>query len=317
MNRFLFSKLIHTIVVGALVITMLSVLITLVPGDPARVILGPRATPQLIERVRDVMDLDLPPVQQTLKFFQRLFTGDLGNDVFSGRPILNVVTSVMPHTFALAGAALFLVIVLGIPLGVLSAAKRNTAIDRVLSFISVSFITIPTYVSGLFGLIIFASLLRWVPSYGTGDGSVLSYLGHLVLPAFVLALTWIGYLGRLVRNNILEVMQEPFIRTARAQGASERRVLFKFALRNALGPTVTILGVGLGSLLAGAIFVEIIFSRPGLGSLLVNAIEARNYPIVRVGTLFTAFLFVFANLLAEIANAMLDPRIRIGDGSSE
>lgn len=314
MSRFVLQKALHTLLVGVMVMVFLSVLITIVPGDPARVILGPRATPELTERVREVMDLDLSPVQQTIMFFQRLVTGDLGNDVFSGRPILGIVTSVLPHTFALAGAALLIAIGLGIPLGVLSATRPNSVLDRVLSFMAVSFITVPAYVTGLFALMLFSGTLRWLPTYGLGDGTPWSYFLHLITPAFVLALTWVGYLSRLVRNNLLEVMEQQYVRTARAQGVSERRVLYKHALRNALGPTVTVLGVGLGSLLAGAVFIEIIFSRPGLGTLLVNSIEARNYPVVRVATLFSAFLFVAANLLADVVNAVLDPRIRLGGG---
>jgi len=178
--------------------------------------------------------------------------------------------------------------------------------------ISISFITVPSYVGGLFLLLIFAVTLQWMPAIGLGaEGNPLDYLKHLILPATALAITWIGYLARLVRASMLEVLNQTYIRAAMAAGLSRRQTFYKYALKNALIPTVAILGIGIGNLMGGAVFVELIFTRPGMGTLIYNAIQARNYPIVRAGVLVVAILFVAANLLADLAYTYLDPRIQL------
>jgi peptide/nickel transport system permease protein len=203
-------------------------------------------------------------------------------------------------------------VLVGIPLGVFSATHPDSWLDRLLALISISFTTIPSYVAGLFLLLIFAVKFHLLPAMGLGDeGDTLDYLRHLVLPAVALAITWIGYLARLVRTSLLEVLNETYVRVARAGGLSEQLVRYKYALKNALIPTVAILGVGLGSLMGGAVFEEIIFSRPGMGTLIFNAIKARNYPLVRSSVLIVALLFIFANFLADLAYTYLDPRIQI------
>ena len=318
MLNFVIQKLVSTVIVAILIITFLSLLVHFVPGDPATIILGPRATPEMAARVTAAMDLDKSPLMQTVSFFGRLLRGDLGTDVFTGRPIAQVVGQVLPHTIILALSSLLLAALAGIPLGVLSAVRPGSWTDRILSFVSVTMVTIPPYISGLLLLMLFSGALRWLPTYGLGDtGNLLDYLKHLILPTVVLALTWIGYIARLVRGNLLEVLSQDHIRAARAQGISERTILYRYALRNALIPTIAILGVALGGLMAGAVFVEIIFSRPGLGTLITDAIQGRNFPVVRVATLAAALLFVIANFIADIANAALDPRIKLsGKGSA-
>jgi peptide/nickel transport system permease protein len=212
----------------------------------------------------------------------------------------------------LAVASLGLAIFLGIPLGVYAATHANSWADRLLSVVSISMITLPPYVAGLFLLLLFSVWFTWLPSIGAGEFShPLDYLKHLILPAVALAVTWIGYLARLVRTSMLEVLSANHIRTARAFGLSDRVIFYKYAMKNAIIPTVAVLGVGLGSLMGGAIFVEVIFTRPGLGSLIFDSIEARNYPIVRGGVLVVALLFVGANLIADLSYRFLDPRIRL------
>jgi len=177
--------------------------------------------------------------------------------------------------------------------------------------LSVSFITLPPYVAGILLLLFFSVLLDWFPAIGAGQLSQpLDVLSHLVLPALALALSWIGYLARLVRSSMLEVMTADYIRTAAAYGLRPRTIYYKYALRNAIIPTVAVLGVGLGNLLGGAVFIEVIFSRPGLGRLIYNSISDRNYPIVRGGILVAALMFVFANLLADLSYRFLDPRLQ-------
>ena len=301
-----------TILVLLLVMVFLSLIIHIVPGDAARTLLGPRATPELIAKVRASMDLDKPALVQVGRFIWSVLHGSLGTDVFTGRPINMLVGSVLPHTIVLAWTSLGLAILLGIPLGLYSATHPNSRLDQFLAVISISFITVPSYVGGLFLLLLFAVKFRAMPAIGVGDpGNLGDYVQHLILPATALAITWIGYLARLVRASLLEVLNDTYIRAARAAGMRETLILYKYALKNALIPTVAVLGVGIGNLMGGAVFVEIIFSRPGMGTLIYNAIQSRNFPVVRAGVLVVACLFILANLIADISYTYLDPRIQL------
>jgi peptide/nickel transport system permease protein len=195
---------------------------------------------------------------------------------------------------------------------VFSATHPNSLADRILAIISISFTTIPSYVAGLFLLLIFAVEMHALTAMDIGKkGDTMDYLRHLILPSVALAITWIGYLGRLVRTSLLEIMNETYVRTSRAAGISESLIRYKYALKNALIPTVAVLGVGLGSLMGGAVFVEIIFTRPGMGLLIYNAIQVRNYPMVRAGVFIVAVLFVLANFIADLIYTYLDPRIQL------
>ena len=209
--------------------------------------------------------------------------------------------------------SLGLAVLIGVPLGVYSATHPNSPLDRVTAIISISFITLPSYVVGLFLLLIFAVELRVMPAMGLGEpGDPVDYIRHLVLPAIALAVGWVGYLARLVRSSTLEILNETYIRAALASGLSKKLVQYKYALKGALIPTVAVLGIGIGNLMGGAVFVEIIFSRPGMGSLIYHAISTRNYPVVRAGVLVVAVFFVAANLLADVGYTYLDPRIQLG-----
>lgn len=312
MRRYLLKRLVTTILVLLLSMVFLALLVHIVPGDAARTLLGPRATPELIAKVRAEMDLDKPPMVQVGLFIWKILHGSFGTDVFTGRPIGMLIGSALPHTIILAFSSLGLAVLLGIPLGVFSATHPDSWLDRILALFSISFITIPSYVGGLFLLLIFAVQLRVMPAIGVGEpGNIPDYIQHLILPAVALAITWVGYLARLVRASMLEVLNENYIRAALAAGIPLRKVVYKYALKNALIPTVAVLGVGLGNLMGGAVFVEIIFSRPGMGTLIYNAIQSRNYPIVRAGVLVVACLFIVANLLADLAYTYLDPRIQL------
>lgn len=312
MQVYLLKRVLMTILVLLLVTSFLSLLVHIVPGDPAKTLLGPRANPDLIAKVRSAMDLDKPVPVQVARFVWHVLHGSLGTDIFTGRPINTLVGSALPHTLILAWASLGLAILIGIPMGVYSATHPDSWLDRITAILSISFITIPSYVGGLFLLLLFAVELRIMPAIGLGKtGDVLDYIKHLILPATALAITWVGYLARLVRASLLEVLNETYIRAAMAAGLSQRLIFYKYALKNALIPTVAVLGVGIGNLMGGAVFVEFIFNRPGMGTLIYNAIQARNYPIVRAGVLVVAFLFVLANLLADLIYTYLDPRIEL------
>jgi peptide/nickel transport system permease protein len=259
------------------------------------------------------MNLDKSPLEQIGLAIWNLVRLDLGQDIFTGRPISMLVGAALPHTLILAWTSLSLAALIGIPLGVFSATNPDSWLDRFTAIISISFITVPSYVGGLFLLLIFAVKYQVMPAIGLGaDGDILDYVKHLILPASALAITWVGYLARLVRASLLEVLNQTYIRAEMAAGMPRGLIYYKYALKNAIIPTVAVLGLGVGNLMAGAVFVELIFTRPGMGTLIYNAIQARNYPVVRAGVLIVAFLFVAANLLADILYTYLDPRIQFG-----
>jgi peptide/nickel transport system permease protein len=313
MRTYLVKRLFMTILVLVLVTVYLTLLIHIVPGDPARALLGPRSNPDLIAKIRAAMDLDKPVLEQLGLALWRLARLDMGTDIFTGRAIKDLVGAALPHTLILAWTSLSLAALVGIPLGVFSATNPGSWLDRITAVVSISFITVPSYVGGLFLLLLFAVQLRMMPAIGLGqEGDVADYIKHLILPTTALAITWVGYLARLVRASMLEVMNQTYVRAAMAAGVSRRKIFYKYALKNAIIPTVAVLGIGVGNLMAGAVFVELIFTRPGMGTLIYNAIQARNYPVVRAGVLVVAILFVAANLLADVLYTYLDPRIQLG-----
>jgi peptide/nickel transport system permease protein len=296
-------------VVGAM--TLLFVIIRLIPGDPATIMLGPRATPGMIAELRQRMLLDEAIYVQLGQFLFNILRGDMGRDVLNQLPVSMLVFNALPHTVALAILSILLASLIGIPLGTYAAGYRNSLLDRITAFVSVSFITIPPFVAGLLLLLVFAVQLGWFPVSGAGrEGDLLSQARYLVLPVAALALSWIGYIARLVRASVLEELTKDHVRTARSKGLRESSVLYKHVLRGALIPTIAVLGVGFGNLLGGAVLVEIIFSRPGLGYLMLNAIESRNYPIVQGGLIVAVFLYALANVLADLSYGFIDPRIR-------
>ncbi|HSM54610.1 MAG TPA: ABC transporter permease [Candidatus Sulfomarinibacteraceae bacterium] len=315
MRTYLIKRLFMTLVVLVVVTIFLTLLVYIVPGDPAISVLGPRANPDLIARVRAAMYLDRTLPEQIGLALWNLARLDLGQDIFTGRPIRQFVGAALPHTLILAWTSLSLAVLIGIPLGVYSSTHPDSWLDRFTAIFSISFITVPSYVAGLFLLLIFAVRLQLMPAIGLGErGDVLDYIRHLILPATALAIPWIGYLARLVRASLLEVLNQTYIRAEMAAGLPMRKIYYKYALKNAIIPTVAVLGLGVGNLMAGAVFVELIFARPGMGTLIYNAIQARNYPLVRAGVLTVAFLFVAANLLADILYTYLDPRIQYDKG---
>ena len=314
MGRYLGRRVSGAVLSLLLVTVALTLLIHVVPGDPVVKILGPRASPAMIASVRAEMNLDESFPMQVWLFLQGAVQGDLGNDFTTREPVTGQILAVLPDTLILAVSGLLLATLIGIPLGVLAATHPGSWLDRVTGAIAIAFTSLPTYVVGLLLLLLFAVRLGWFPAIGAGELSdPVDYARHLILPVIALAIGWIGYLARLLRASLLEVMNENYIRTARSWGISERIVLYRFALKNALIPTVAVLGVGLGYLMGGAIFVELIFTRDGLGSLAQSAIEDRNFPVVRGTTLVIAVLFIAANMLADLSYRFLDPRIRLED----
>jgi peptide/nickel transport system permease protein len=312
MFSYILKRLALSLIVALLAMLFLASLVHVIPGDPVKTILGPRASEAMSIRVREEMGLNDPIPVQLFNFVVNALQGNLGKDFVSSLPVTRLIGAALPHTLLLAVSSLGLAALIGIPLGVYSATRPNSWIDRLTGIIAVSCITLPAYVAGLFLLLLFAVQLGWLPAIGTGELSdPADYARHLILPAVALAITWIGYLARLVRASVLEVMGANYIRTAFAFGLRERVIFYRHALKNAIIPTIAVMGVGLGNLLGGTIFIEVIFTRPGLGRLIFESIGDRNFPIVRGGILVAALLFVFANLLADLSYNYLDPRIQL------
>jgi ABC-type dipeptide/oligopeptide/nickel transport system permease component len=278
--------------------------VRVIPGDPAAVLLGTFATPEMIAEQRAKMGLDRPlPVQYVL-FLRQVLAGDWGRSYHEGRPALTVVMERLPATMELALAGMVLTVVLSFVLGSLAARWAQTLADWAIGVFSLMGQAVPNFWLGLVLILIFARGLRWLPSFGRGD------LWHLVLPTVTLSVQLIGVMTRLIRAGILETMGQDFIRTARAKGVAETTVLMRHAYRNMLIPVITVLGLQLGSLVAGVVVIETVFAWPGLGRLIVTAINNRDYPVVQAAMTFVAAAFVLLNLAVDLTYGYLDPRIR-------
>ena len=313
--RYLTSRLVTTalIVFGAML--LLFTLSSIVPGDPASTLLGPQASPEYSKRFIAEMGLDQPLHIRMWRFFSNVVRGDLGTDVVSGRSVASMIAAVIPYTLVLTFSAIALAVLTGVPLGIFAATHRGSVADNLLAFVSVAFIAVPGFVVAIFLLLIFAIWLDWLPVLGTStSGDLADEFRRMVLPTVALALGWVGFIARLVRTSMLEVMGENYIRTSRAFGLPERLITYKYALKNACIPTITILGLGIGRLLGGAVLIEIVFARPGLGRLIYGAISERNYPVVQGAVLVVVVVFVLVNLLVDLSYSAIDPRIRHDSG---
>lgn len=297
-------------VVVAVVLVLFS-LLHLIPGDPATIALGPRATPEAVQRYIEKMHLDEPVVAQFLIYVKNAAMGDLGVDVFSNRSVTRIVMDQMGFTVVLVAAGLSWAILLGVPLGCFSAVRPNTAVDHITGVLSVGTIAVPSFLVSIWSLLLFAILLGWLPAIGAGEpGDIGDQLLHLILPAFAVGLGWVGYLARMVRASMLEVMGESYIRAAHAFGLPPRRIVYRYALRVAILPTITLIGMGFSALLSGTVFAEVIFARPGVGKLIFDSVMIRNFPVVQGAVLITTSLYIFITLVSDLIVAWLDPRVR-------
>ncbi len=311
MLRYFLNRVLLSVAIVSAALFLLFSMIYLIPGDPAAVALGPRATEAMREALRAKMGLDEPVWVQFWNFYSNAWMGDLGNEVLSNRPVAAVVGEQLPHTLALIAGGMVWSVALGIPLGCIAAVRRGGIVDRVIGVLSVAVIAVPSFVVAIYALLVFAVYLRWLPAIGAGDpGDLVDQLTHLILPSLAVGIGWIGYIGRLVRASMLEVLEAQHIRTARAFGLPDRQITYRYALTIAILPTVTLLGVGIGQMLSSAVFAEIVFARPGVGKLVYDAILTRNYPLVTGAVLVTTVLFVLINLLADLVVGALDPRVR-------
>jgi peptide/nickel transport system permease protein len=303
------------------VLTLTFFIIRLAPGDPASFFIQPGVSPKVAEQMREQYGLNDPLIVQYFKWLGNILQGDFGRSFSRHQPVFDVILDAVPITISLALIGITMQFIFGILLGVISAVKQGTKLDRTLTVSALFIYSMPEFWLSLMLIILFSLKLGWFPasnlnsigadSLGTVE-FILDRLHHLVLPIFVLSLGGIAGLARYVRGQMLEVIRQDYIRTARAKGLSEKVVIFKHALRNALLPVVTILGGSLPALFSGALFIEVIFAIPGMGRIAVEAVFARDYPLIIANTFISGTLIVLGNLLADVLYAVVDPRIKLG-----
>ena len=305
MSKYLAGRLLQTVPTVFLVTVAVFLMLHLTPGDPAEVFLGDkRSSPELLEKVREDMGLNRPLHVQYLSYMGSALRGDLGRSLQTNVPVMEQILNRLPWTIELAAAALLIAAVFGISLGIIAALNHNTVIDTLAMALALVGISMPVYWSSLLLILLFAVQLRVLPAIGQGG------VERLILPATALALVSAGALARMVRSSMLEALNQEFVLTARAKGISERRVVIRHVLRNALIPVVTILGLMLGNMLSGAVITETIFARLGIGQKYVEAVLQKDFTMVQGTTLFIALMYVFVNIVVDIVYAFIDPRIR-------
>ncbi len=304
MRNYIVRRILLTIPVIVGVSTLVFVFIHLIPGDPIQVMLGESAKPADVETLRRSLGLDRPLSEQYLTFLQGLVTGDLGTSIHTGQPILATILSRLPATLELTLSSMCVALLLSIPLGVISASKQYSLFDNGSMFLALLGISMPNFWLGPLLILLFSVNLGWLPVSGRGS------LLHLILPAITLGTALAAKLTRMTRSSVLEILHEDYITTARSKGLREGFVIFKHALRNALIPVITVIGIQFGALLSGALITETIFAWPGIGRLTITAIQKRDYPLVQGCVLLIAFGYVLANLITDLAYAWADPRIR-------
>lgn len=311
MTRIVVQRLAWSLVVVWFVVTAAFAMVTLIPADPAKAMLGPHATAETIERVRAHYCLDEGLLGQYGCFLERLARGDLGESYYSKRPVGELILDRLWPTVQLALATILLQIAIGVPLGIAAAARRGRWQDRAVGLAGLLGQSLPTFFVGTMLVYALAYGLGWFPIAGYGAGAS-ERLHHLVLPAFTLATFSIAYYARLVRSELVETLHQDYVRTARAKGLSERDVLVRHALRNAVGPLVALAGIDLGVLLGGTVVTEYIFAWPGLGRELLQAILEVDLPLILGVVLVSAIAIAIANLVADLVQLWIDPRLRDG-----
>ena len=308
----LLRRLLLTLPVLWLIVSFVFLLIHLLPGDPVTQMMGEGASATDLSALRHAYGLDVPLPQQYLRYWWGIFHGDLGTSLRSHEPVLRLIAQRYPYTLLLSVLSLLLALAMAIPAGLTSALRQGRAADRVLGLLSLVGLSFPNFALGPILIILFSIRLGWLPVSGAGAGPLFSVdtLLHLLLPAVTLALSLAAILTRMVRTSMLEELGQDYIRTARAKGLSESRVLYRHALRNALMPVLTVVGLQFGSLLAGAIVTETIFSWPGIGRLTISSIGNRDYAVVQGCTLAIGLTYLAANLLTDLAYTLANPRLR-------
>lgn len=314
MTAYILRRLVLLVPVMLVVGVVVFALVHLTPGDPAAVILGDQATPENVARLREQLGLNEPLPVQFVRWFGNMLRFDFGESIFLGEPVTTALLNRVQPTLLLTLYALAFQVLIGVPAGVLAAVRHNSLLDRVLTVVAISGSAIPTFFLGILLILIFAVRLRWLPAGGyvpLGEDPI-QHIKSMVLPAFALGFSAAGLLARLVRSSMLDVLREDYVRTAFAKGLPEQLVIVRHALRNALIPALTIIGISVGALLGGAVVTETVFTIPGMGRLVVQSIARRDYPVIQGAVIAIAMTYVLVNLIVDILYVYIDPRVRLG-----
>lgn len=312
MRTYILQRLVTTLFLAWAVATVVFVFMRAAPGDPAAIIAGDAATPEQIESIRQELGLDGSWWSQYSRWMGSLLQGDLGNSVISNTSVAKDLMAQLPRTLELALASVIIAVAIGVPLGIWAAVHRGRFQDHVTTVVSLIGLSVPGFILGSLLVLALAVKLGWLPATGFVPfrEDPIQHLKHLILPAVSLGMPMAAVFVRYTRSTVLDVLDRDYVRTARAKGLKPTIVLYRHAVRNALIPVITLLGLELGGLLGGTVIIEFIFSWPGLSSMLSRAISQRDYPVVQSVVLLIALIFIFLNLLVDIVNGLLDPRIR-------
>jgi len=310
--RYLLNRFVGLVAVMFIVATIVFVILRITPGDPAAVMLGPQASQQDIDSLRDRLGLNEPLPMQYVTWMGQLARGDLGQSIFLDKPVLSALADRAEPTFWLTLMSLAIATAIALPVGILSAVRRGTTLDQSVVTFSMFTSSVPSFWLGLLLMQIFSVKLGWLPvaGYGGPDASIATRLSHLILPAIVLGLVNSALITRFIRASMLDVLRDDYVRTARAKGLPERTVILKHAVRNALIPILTVLGLTTALLVSGAVVTETVFGLPGVGSLVVSAVLRRDYPVIQGALLVIAAIYVLINLFIDLLYLLVDPRVR-------
>ncbi|SDH95489.1 ABC transporter permease [Lutimaribacter saemankumensis] len=313
MLYYIFKRVLMTIPVMVIVALFVFLMLRLSPGDPAAVIAGDYATAEDVARIREQLGLSEPIVVQFTKWLGQLAQGDLGTSIFSNKPVAELIAQRIEPTMLLALTTIIFSVLVAVPLGTLAAYRAGSWIDRVVMLFSVGGFSVPVFVLGYVLIYILSLNLKLLPVQGYRSPfteGIGPFFAHITLPTLTLSVIFIALIARMTRASVIEVLEEDYVRTARAKGQSEFKVLMRHALRNAAVPIITVIGIGIALLIGGVVVTESVFNIPGLGRLVLDAVLARDYPIIQGLILFFSFIYIVLNLLIDLSYSLLDPRIR-------
>ena len=312
MKIYVLRRLLAVVPVMLVVATVAFVLIHLAPGDPASVIAGPYASADDVARLRHQLGLDEPLPVQLVRWYGRLLRGDLGDSIFLRRPVTEAIVDRLEPTLLLTTWATLIAVLIGVPAGIVSARYHNSAIDQSLMGLALLGLSVPNFLLGLIMILVFGVWLGWLPvaGYVPLDAGVWRNLRSLVMPSLALGLVQSALIARITRSSMLDVLREQFVLTGRAKGLAENTVVYKHALKNAIIPTLTVIGITFALLIGGAVVIETVFNIPGLGRLIISAVLRRDYPVIQGVVLLIAVTYTAVNLLVDLAYLAVDPRVR-------
>jgi peptide/nickel transport system permease protein len=312
MVSYIFRRVLSTLPVMGIVALFVFSLLYIAPGDPAAVIAGDQASPADVERIRQGLGLDRPFLVQFGTWLWQILHGNLGTSIFTNMPVSAMIAQRIEPTFSLMAITLVLTILVAVPLGVAAAWKAGSWVDRTIMAFAVFAFSLPVFVVGYVLAFVFALHFEWLPVQGYTPlaAGLWPWLQNLILPALALGSVYIALIARITRASMLEVLQQDYVRTARAKGLGQRNILFVHALKNAAVPIVTVIGIGIALLIGGAVVTESVFAIPGLGRLTIDAILRRDYPVIQGIVLLFSFVYVLVNLLVDVTYTLVDPRIR-------